>query len=299
MEDNHQPTKPIRRTGSGYAGRVLRNCICPTQTKSSLAILARQKRSLWAYFVVGITSVLVAGLNACLPAATPLPPLPTDTPLLPTSTATATIVWFPPTATFTPFPSPMITPTVDVRPVLGSLLISEDFSNPDNWTLGRANQMSAALGKNELSLAISQPGGYLYSLYRLEVPNDFYLEVTASPSLCRGEDEYGLLLRVSPNLEFYRFSLSCDGKVRLDKYFNQVASSPKPWALSGAVPPGAPSISRIGVQAQGKLLEFFVNGQLQFSVNDPSLSGGSLGVFARSANDTAVTVSFSDLEIYR
>ncbi len=243
--------------------------------------------------------IMSIGLVSCLPAATPLPPLPTNTRPPATATATATIVWFPPTPTYTPFPTPVITPTVDIQPDQGNLVISEDFSNPDNWTLGRANQMSAALGKNELSLAISQPGGYLYTLYRQAVPNNFYLEVTASPSLCRGKDEYGLLLRVSPSLEFYRFSLSCDGEVRLDKYFQQVASSPQPWSLSGAVPPGAPSSSRIGVEAQGKTLQFFVNGQFQFSVQDPSLSGGSLGFFARSANDTAVTVSFSELEVYQ
>jgi len=256
-------------------------------------------RSRWIWFVIGVPFILLAGLSACLPAATPLPPLPTSTKRPPTATATATIVWFPPTSTFTPFPTPVITPTVDIRPEQGELLIEEDFSNPDHWTLGRANQMSAALGKNELSLAISQPGGYLYTLYRQAVPNDFYMEVTASPSLCKGKDEYGLLLRVSPSLEFYRFSLSCDGEVRLDKYYKEVASSPQPWTLSGAVPPGAPSTSSIGVQAQGKTLQFFVNNQFQFSVQDPSLTGGSLGFFVRSANDTAVTVSFSDLRIYR
>jgi hypothetical protein len=257
------------------------------------------KRIFWVWFATGLACILLLGLAACLPAATPLPPLPTNTKLPPTATATATIVWFPPTATYTPFPSPVITPTVDVRPEQGELLITEDFSNPDHWTLGRANQMSAALGKNELSLAITQPGGYLSTLFRQAVPNDFYMEVTASPSLCKGKDEYGILLRVSPSLEFYRFSLSCDGQVRLDKYFNQVASSPQAWTLSGAVPPGAPSSSRIGVWAKGKVLQLFVNGQFQFSVQDPSLVGGSLGFFARSANDNAVTVSFSDLQIYQ
>lgn len=257
------------------------------------------KRNLGIWLATGLACVLLTGLAACLPAATPLPPLPTNTNPPATATATATIVWFPPTATYTPFPTPIITPTADVRPEVGDLLLSEDFSNPDHWTLGRANQMSAALGKNELSLAISQPGGYLYTLFRQAVPNDFYMEVTASPSLCKGEDEYGLLLRVSPSLEFYRFSLSCKGQVRLDKYYNQVASSPQPWMLSGAVPPGAPSSSSIGVQAQGKNLQFYVNGQFQFSVQDPSLAGGSLGFFARSASDNAVTISFSDLKIYQ
>jgi hypothetical protein len=104
---------------------------------------------------------------------------------------------------------------------------------------------------NELTLALKPPSDYIFSLRNQPVIGDFYLEVTASPSICRGEDEYGALLRVSPALEFYRFSLSCSGQVRLDKFYNNTASSPHPWTLSGAVPPGAPSQSRLGIWARG------------------------------------------------
>ena len=99
-------------------------------------------------------------------------------------------------------------------------------------------------------------------------------------------------------MDYYRFSLSCDGQVRLDRVINGQASSPQPWMMSGAVPPGAPSSARIGIAAQGDALSFFVNGQFQFTAHDPLLSEGGLGLFARSVNKMAVTVNFSQLAIY-
>ena len=237
-------------------------------------------------------------MTACQTARTPLPPLPTDTPLPPTFTPTATIAWFPPTATLTPFPTIAITPTVDIHPELGQLLLKEEFTDPAQWNLSTTDTKSAILGKNELSLALTQPGGYIFSVFQKKLPLDYYIEMTASPNLCRGEDQYGVLLRFTPSQEFYRFSLSCDGRARLDKYFHGTASSPMPWTYSSSIPPGAPSQSRIGVLVKGKEMDFFVNGEFLFSVRDPSIPSGKLGVFARSAGDNAVTINFSDLEIY-
>lgn len=245
--------------------------------------------------------LMILGLAACLQAPTPLPPLPTATPLPPTNTPTPTVVWFSPTATFTPFPTPTqaLTPTLDTRPQYGALILSDDFSQTDPWTLGRTTTGSLAIALNELTVAVAQPGGYLFSVRQQPSLTNFYVEITASPSLCRGQDEYGMLLRYAPSKNFYRFSLSCDGQVRLDRFYNGIASSPQPWMLSGAVPPGAPSSSRMAVLAVGKEMRFYVNDQFVFSVNDPAIPTGNLGVFARSAGDTVVTVNFSDLKIYQ
>ena len=86
-------------------------------------------------------------------------------------------------------------------------------------------------------------------------------------------------------------------EVRLDRLVNGKASSPQPWSLSGSVPPGAPSFSRLAVWASGNEIRFFVNDQYHFSVNDPLLLNGSLGLFARSAGQTDLTVNFSDLVV--
>jgi hypothetical protein len=191
-----------------------------------------------------------------------------------------------------------MTPTLDLRPHVGETILTDDFSDESQWALGKTASTSAALGKNELTLALSQPDGYITSLRKGTELGDFYLEITASPSLCSGADEYGLLLRVSPSNEFYRFSLTCDGQLRLDKYAGAGrASSPHPLTPSGSVPRGAPSFSRLAVWAQGKEMRFFINEDLQFTVQDPSLGSGSIGVFARSDGEGAVTVSFSDLVV--
>jgi hypothetical protein len=187
---------------------------------------------------------------------------------------------------------------MDTSPIAGELIFQDNFTDPTQWSLGQTASTSVALGVDELTLALDNPGAYLYTLRQGTEMADFYLEITASPSLCRGPDEYGLLLRVSPGLDFYRFSLTCDGQLRLDKYYQGKASSPQPLMYSGAVPPGAPSSSRLGVWASGKELRFYVNGEYQFTINDPSIPGGGLGVFIRSNGDNALTVSFSDLQVY-
>jgi hypothetical protein len=222
----------------------------------------------------------------------------TSTHAEPTASVTPTIIWFPPTATPTTFPTAVVTPTADMRPTLGKILLVDEFSDPKNWTTSQSADGSVALGKNELTIAIGEMNTYLNSLREEPRFTDFYLEITANTSLCRDLDEYGVLFRVSSSIDFYRFSLSCNGQVRLDRIVDGKASSPQPWLMSGAVPPGAPSTALIGIAAVGDALSFFVNGRYQFSVHDPLLTSGGLGVFARSANNMAVTVNFSDLAVY-
>lgn len=248
-----------------------------------------------------IVLLLLMGMAGCLPFVTPPPPLPTDTPLPATATPTPTIVWFPPTPTNTPLSAPTepITPTVDMRPVHGALIFEDDFTDPASWSHGRTGSGSIAFGQQELTLAVSRPEGYLYSLRQGASLGDFYLEIVASPTICKGGDEYGLLLRVSPGLDFYRFALTCDGQTRLDRYYQGKASSPQPLTMSGAVPRGAPSLSILAVHAIGKELRFYVNGEYQFTVHDPILLKGGIGVFARSAGEGAITVNFSDLKVYQ
>jgi hypothetical protein len=255
---------------------------------------------MWRFAVLRFIFLPVLLLSACLPVGTPLP-MPTDT-SMPTPTETsvpqATVLWFPPTATTTPLPLE-IQPTVTARPTpgFGDIIFTDDFTSPGPWRLGMNSVASAALGKSELTIAISGPRAYMTSLRDAPVLGDFYLEITASPNLCRQADEYGLLLRVNSDEDFYRFSLSCDGRVRLDRVVHGKASSPQPWVYSSDVPAGAPSSSRLAVWASGKEMRFFINGGYQFTVNDPLLPTGILGVFARSSGDLAVTVNFSDLVV--
>lgn len=232
-------------------------------------------------------------LGACLPVSAPLPtetPLPSGTP-----TPTETIVWFPPTATPTRLVLPTLTATPDLSPGIGDSLFEDDFSDDEVWDTAASENGSAAISSKRLTLTV-KPGFYLSSMRR-ELPlTDFYAEITARPSLCRGEDTYGIIVRGVGGF-FYRFLLTCNGQVLAERISGGTKLTIQDPLPSGDAPP-APAEVRIGMWAVGSEMRLFLNGRYQFSVIEGTFPTGAFGVFVRSSGETPVTVSFSDLSVY-
>jgi len=233
-------------------------------------------------------------LGACLPldasafAATPSP--------MDDSPPTPTIVWFPPSATPTLITFPTSTTTPEMSPGIGSLTLTDDFSDESIWDTAVSDQGSAAISRNRLTLAV-QPGIYLASLRHDITLGNFYAEITARLSLCRAEDSYGILVRAVGSSS-YRFVLSCNGQARAERVNAGVRLPLLEPVASGDAPRGAPGEVRIGVWAVGSDIRLFLNGRFQFSIRDKSFPSGTLGVFARSEGDTPVSVTFSDLTVH-
>lgn len=245
---------------------------------------------------IGIV-LLALGFTACAPLPAPSTALPTPTPT-PYASPTPTIVWFPPTPTPTLYIPPQVVPTPDQRPGIGSVIFHDPFTDPQGWQTFRTAMGSAAYGKNELTLAVAKPRGFLASLRQQPELSDFYLEMTASPSLCRGADYYGLMFRASSTLDGYRFVIACNGMIRLERMRDGTVTLLQNWIPSGQVPPGSPLVLRLGVWVVGKEMRFFINDYFQFAASDQTLRSGKLGVFARSVGDSPLTVSFSELVIH-
>ncbi|MBC7875708.1 MAG: hypothetical protein H7Y59_00940 [Anaerolineales bacterium] len=222
--------------------------------------------------------------------ATPLPIIPTETPL-----PTSTIVWFPPSATPTLGVFATNPPTPEKRPGLSTTFLTDDFSDPSLWDIASSDQASAKVESNRITLAV-QSQVYMASLRRELFIDNYYAEITARPSLCRGEDSYGLHIRANGGT-YYRYALSCNGTTYLDRLSNGTKLTLQKPIPSGDVPPGAPGEVRIGVWAVGKDIRLFLNGRYQFSIIDPSFPIGTIGVFVNSSGNTATVVSFSDLVI--
>lgn len=245
--------------------------------------------------MVGQTVLLVLTilLAACLPldSLPPTdPPVPTETPLL-----TSTVVWFPPTATPTRLAFPTYTASPVMDPGIGAVTFTDNFSDPAGWDTASSSDGSAAVSRNRLSLAV-QPGVYILSQRHDLVLGDFYAEITARTSLCRGGDSYGLIVR-SAGRSYYRFALSCDGTARAERVNTRGLVPLHQPVPSSDVPPGAPGEVTIGVWAVGGELRLFLNGRYQFGFSDASYASGALGVFALSQAE-AVSVTFSDLKVY-
>lgn len=212
--------------------------------------------------------------------------------------STATIVWFPATSTSTPGTPVLPEPTPDMKPGIGPLIFSDDFSSPDTWNTASSAQASVAVGSNQLRIAV-QPGIAPVASFRQgQIFRDMYAEITAQPSLCRGADDYGLAFRAPNNVAYYRLALACNGTVGAQRVsLSSIRVLQVPIA-SGDVPAGAPGRVRLGVWADGPELHFFLNGRYQFSVEDKSYASGAIGVFAHAAGSSPVTVAFSDMAVY-
>jgi hypothetical protein len=227
----------------------------------------------------------------------PPTPLPTLTPT-PVPTATATIDWFPVTDTPTPPPTVTRTPTPNLRPDVGVVLVEDDFTSDEDWILSTADDYNIAIANGHLTMVLSRPRWFIFTTRSEPSLGDFYAEITASPNLCHGEDEYGFILRTSTTLVHYRFALSCDGKAKVTRVSHNSARVILPWTKNPTIPALAPSSSRLAVWAKGQDIRFFVNGVYLFSISDTVLMEGAIGVFVRTAGDTPVSVNFSNLVVH-
>lgn len=238
----------------------------------------------------------LAFLVACSPSGVPsASPSVTPTVGSPLPSPSPSVIWFPPTDTPTSLPTVVALPTVELRPGLGEVLLKDGFDDPAHWQSGEFASGNIAMGGNELTISTSAPQAILTSLRDGPELKDFYLEIHFRTNLCQGSNAYGVLFRAASAGDFYRLISTCEGKLRLERAHGAEVAVLKDWTprLSGPLP------TRLGIWASGSDLRFFVDDVLQFEVQDRGLASGAVGVFAHSASDSPLSVSFSDLTVRR
>lgn len=242
---------------------------------------------LFIVMIVGACS----GLNLA-PATQTASPLPLKR--TPTPTPTPTRIWFP--ATATPLRQPTraaLIATLDQRPLSNTILIEDDFSVPGRWTTTRTEYGSVAYGLDELTIALKQKRTSLYSFFLEPVPDQYYLEMFVTPSLCKSEDLYGVAFRVQSNSDFYRLVLRCDGQIRVDLIRGGSVVTIVEQPTSGQLRPGALQEIPVALWLNANEVQVFIDGVYQFNVDQLLWRTGGIGVYARNACDTPLTVSFS------
>ena len=255
-------------------------------------ISTRNIRNIVAMLAANLMLVACTGFN---PTATLTP-----TAVLPTPTITATINWFPATNTPTPFPLQAATPTLGVIPGIGSLIFSDIFTDASLWTSTTSMAGNSIVSNNRLALTLAEGSDMLTitSLRMQTQVSDFYAVIHAQLSLCRGRDQMSLLFRVTSAADFYRYSVSCSGEVRLERVVSGKPFVIRDWAPSPNAPLGAPGLVKMSVWASGRDLRFFLDDHFQFNINDQFFSQGGLGVSIRSDSGNPMSVSFYNLIVH-
>jgi hypothetical protein len=264
---------------------------------------ARNLSRRWLTGCVTLFLAAALALTGCdapafLAAPATVTPSPSPSATL-TPTPTETIAWFPPTFTPTNLPTQNLEPTPDLRPVLLGEIFTDPFLNTSFWPTYRNTTGSVGYGNGELTLAMPTANGVLSTLRKDTILTDFYMEVTVEPSLCRGPDSFGVLFRATSEWNTYRFVVSCDGQMRAERVREGQLLPLTEWQPSEQLIFGTGPELRLGVMAYGSEFRFFINDVFQFSLRDPVFPDGQIGLFARSENDSALTVNFTRMVVSR
>ena len=261
-------------------------------------MVGMHNHNIWkkAWRAIGLICLLLITLSACQPAEATIDP-ETPTPLTQTPTSTSTRIWFPSTATPTVYFTPLQTPTPSESPDFGELIIKDDFFDRTAWINGAFPAGNVAYGDKTLNLAVSSPGSSLTSFRKDTYFSDFYMETTVTANLCSASDSYGLVFWSVNDKTYYRISFNCSGEYALEKVKEGRPTTLLDWSPSGQVPRGGLSPVRVGLWVGGGYIRLYLNGIFQAGMYLPPATGG-IGVFAQSAEGPAVSISYSDMEIY-
>lgn len=193
-------------------------------------------------------------------------------------------------------PTREVEPTAEMYPGVGAVIIEEGFAEDLDWRTGTYAAGNVARVNSSLTLAVQQPRSSLLTLLSEPLLSEFDLQVDVNVSLCRGDDAYGLLIRAASDWDYYRFLVNCKGDARAERIRNSQSWPMQDWTPAGVIP-GAPVVTHLHVWANGSEMQFFVNDVYIFTVKDPVFSSGQIGLFARSAGETALTVNYQNLVI--
>ena len=245
--------------------------------------------------------LIILFLTGCDILLSKQPPEPTSTSTQ-TPIPSPTIAWFPATPTSTPLPqaSPTPQPTKEGQiSGITDLLIQDDFSDEGLWITSQREAGNAAFGTNNLTLAIAKSNASLLSLSNHTLPESFYLEMTIQTTLCDPEDQIGIVLWHQSASDYYRLLLSCTGKYRLELYQGGQSAVIYDWDSATHMQLSAPATNHIGIWVYDGSIQLYINDAFQFEALIGGNLTGRLGVFARTISGTAMTVRFSDLNIYQ
>ena len=248
-----------------------------------------------------LASTLLPGLAAaalllggCAPALAPAP-----SPGVPPSLQPTPLLSIP-----TVIPTPSVTPaatatsSTDVRSGAGELVFDARFAADEGWVVGSDTGGGASLADGSLVLAVSLPDASRYVLAPTPPQADFLLEAGLRASLCSAADEIGILFRVSPGGDHYRFTLDCQGEVRLTRVVGTGAVLlAGPTDAPGAIP-GSPADNRLAVLGRGDTFSLLVNDEAVLQVRDPRLTSGQFGFFVRSAGQGQTTAALTAFRLW-
>lgn len=173
---------------------------------------------------------------------------------------------------------------------------NETFDDAGDWQLSADAAASVAVMDGALRVHVFELGQVAWAAAG-RTYSDFRLTVEATQASGPDDNEYGVLIRMAGDKQFYVFSISGDGYARIARYNNGSWSILGPdWVESAAIHQGA-ATNVLEIEARGTTFMFNVNGTQVLQVEDAQLAKGDIGLYAGAFNEADVVIDFDNLEV--
>ena len=229
------------------------------------------------------------------PTPTDIPPPPTASPT-PTTPPTATPL--PPTSTATSPPPPTATSSLTPVPSPGTVLLQDDFSNPDSgWEIGSFQEGQVGYTSGQYFVEASEEDQMMWGLYDQPLKNTVIQvdtqQIKAPPS---DNNAYGVLCRTQENGDGYLLRISGDGLYSISKVIHEEFIYLIEWTQSTLINQGNAG-NTITAVCDGPELRLLINGDLAAEAADDTFTEGKIGLTATSYEEEGTLVYFDNVVV--
>lgn len=180
----------------------------------------------------------------------------------------------------------------------GTVLFSDDFSDPKGWgTLGRSGG-SVEFNYEGMMLTVNTPNTLFWTVNGKNY-SDMTIDVDAVLLDGPANDNFGVLCRFQDNEHFYGFVISHDGYYGIFKMKDGAIEpllTPDAMRYSDKIRQGG-VVNHLQALCQGNTLMLDVNGDELISVSDPDFQSGQIGLIGGAYEQAGVVLFFDNLVV--
>jgi hypothetical protein len=196
--------------------------------------------------------------------------------------------------TETQAPQPTVQPTQTPVPQL--ITLEDDFSNPKSgWDRGADSTAEWGYQDDEYRILVhdTDTTAWANTHEHHDLTN---LVMVAEARRVAGplDNEYGVIVRYQDRANFYLFTVSSDGQYAVQMLLDDNWKDLVEWTPSDAIEQDD-GTNLLRVEAKGPEMRFLVNGELLCTVQDSTISSGSVGLAAGTFTEPEVEVRFDNL----
>ena len=182
----------------------------------------------------------------------------------------------------------------------GAVLYNETFLDPESgWRTSNSNGSYVIYQAEGLHFFVDQPNLDLWSSPGLKF-QDVRIEAEAIKIDGPDNNAYGILCRFQDEKNFYAFVISSDGYAGIYKVVDgdYTLLNHQSMELSSVIRQGE-AINYLSASCESDQLNFTVNRELLFEVEDEQFQSGDIGLMAGSFDDPQVNIFFDNLTVFK